>query len=85
MNLARKSRCCFSSSTSASLQSGNRCCGDGLGAGVGGDAGAEGGSVVVIGMLGVRRPALPLAMNLRCWLAVLYGPVAWGGLVDEEA
>lgn len=42
LNLALKSGSSESSRSSASLQSGRRCSGDGLGAGVGGEAGAEG-------------------------------------------
>lgn len=53
------SRIKASSSSSAVLQSANRRCGEGLGAGVGGDAGADGrllfGKLVLSGLLGVLR------------------------------
>ena len=54
---ALTSRICSSSWSAAVLQSGTRCCGVGLGAGVGGDAGADGrrlcGIEDDIGLLGV--------------------------------
>jgi len=65
----------ISSVSSAVLQSGNLASGDGLGAGVGGDAGADGrlfrGIVELIGLQGVRmergleRPSMLLLWGLR--------------------
>lgn len=68
-NLERNTGSNASSLSSASLQSGSLWFGDGLGAGVGGDAGAEGrllcGSVEAKGLLGVR---IDRALERTCML-----------------
>jgi hypothetical protein len=66
---------CESSYSAAVLQSGTRCVGVGLGAGVGGDAGAEGrrlcGMVELRGLVGVimgrGAPERDILLGLRAW------------------
>jgi hypothetical protein len=72
---ARMLLMCESSYSAAVLQSGTRCVGVGLGAGVGGDAGAEGrrlcGIVEVRGLVGVimgrGAPERDILLGLRVW------------------
>lgn len=79
LKTARMSLFDISSVSSAVLQSGNLASGDGLGAGVGGDAGADGrllwGMVEVSGLQGVRidRGLERPSMLLRCGLRVVEG------------
>jgi len=72
---ARTLLMCASSYSAAVLQSGTRCVGVGLGAGVGGDAGADGrrlwGIVDVRGLVGVimgrGAPERDILLGLRVW------------------
>lgn len=76
-NRARMFLMCESSYSAAVLQSGTRCVGVGLGAGVGGDAGADGrrlcGIVEVRGLVGVimgcGTPERDILRGLRLWAA----------------
>lgn len=77
LKLARMFLICESSCSAAVLQSGTRCVGVGLGAGVGGEAGAEGsrlcGSVEDSGLVGVMMgrgaPERDILLGLRAWAA----------------
>lgn len=76
-NFARMLLMCESSCSAAVLQSGTRCVGVGLGAGVGGDAGAEGSKLCgmleergLVGvMIGRGTPDRDILRGLRAWAA----------------